>query len=287
MPGWIDNFNGPAGIIAGVAKGVVRTMLIPGLKNDIVPVDIVSKCVLVATWYRATNVASTSGTGGESRRTGDELVVCNCTSGNVNPTSFADMEKAVQETAYIYPYNGLVRRPNIRCTGSKFVHAYWQVVSHYIPAVLADGVSMLIGAKPRFVDLYRRIDSSLSTLDFFVGHEWTWTNRTFLRIRNAIPAHERDAFDFDMSAIEWDRYYRTLTLGVKMYALKDSMEDLPKAKLTIQRNRLVRWLSSILFILIVGRVFFLRSAHFRKLWFEALFKMYKWLRFLKMASLAA
>ena len=62
---------------------------------------------------------------------------------------------SLQETAYIYPYNGLVRRPNIRCTGSKFVHAYWQVVSHYIPAVLADGVSMLIGAKPRFVDLYR------------------------------------------------------------------------------------------------------------------------------------
>ena len=77
-------------------------MLIPGLKNDIVPVDMVSKCVLVATWYRATNVASTSGTGGESKRSGDELVVCNCTSGNVNPTSFADMEKAVQVCTLFY-----------------------------------------------------------------------------------------------------------------------------------------------------------------------------------------
>ena len=106
-------------------------------------------------------------------------------------------------------------------------------------------------------------------------------------ILNAIPNEEREAFAFDMRTINWDRYYRSFMLGVKMYLFKDKMEDLPKAKMMIQRNRLVRWLSSILFILVVGRMFFLRSAHFRKLWFEALFKMYRWLRFLKVATLSA
>jgi len=274
IPGWIDNYNGPAGIIAGVAKGVVRTLLVPGLKNDIVPVDMVSNCVLASIWYHATTKPS-------------DPIICNCTSGNVNPTSFADMEKAVQETAYTYPYNGIVRRPNIRCTGTRIVHNYWQVVSHYIPAIIADGVFMLIGSKPKFVDLYKRIDNSLLTYEFFMTNEWSWDNAVFLRILKSIPSHEKDTFNFDMRAIDWDRYYRSLTLGVKMYVLKDNMDELPKARMMIQRNRLVRWLSSIMFILVVGRMFFLRSAHFRKLWFEALFRMYKWLQFLRVATLSS
>jgi len=271
VPGWVDSYNGPSGIIVGIGKGVVRTLFFSGVKNDIVPVDMVSNCVLASIYYHATTQPT-------------EPVICNCTSGNVNPTSFVDMELAVQETTARYPYNGIFRRPNIAITGTPLVHQYWQVVSHYIPAILADGVSILIGAKPRFMNIYKKLDSSLQTMDFFVHHEWRWDNEVFLKILHAVPAHERDVFHFDMKSINWDRYYRALTLGIKMYLVKDDMNELPKARRLVQRYRMVRWLSSLLFVLVVGRVFFHRSAQFRRLWFEALFGMFRLLRFLKVTT---
>lgn len=47
MPGWNDNLNGPGGIAAGSAMGIIRTMNVDldGLA-DFVPVDMVANGIL-------------------------------------------------------------------------------------------------------------------------------------------------------------------------------------------------------------------------------------------------
>jgi len=271
LPGWIDNYNGVIGVIVAVGKGILRTLLIPGVKNDLVPVDLVSNCILVSIWYHAHTKPS-------------DPFICNCTSGNVNPTTFKDMERTCQETMYVYPYNGIFRRPNVRFTGTRIIHNYWQVVSHYIPAIIADGISIMSGGKPRIMNIYKRMNSSLQTYQFFISNEWTWSNSVYSKILQSIPSEDKPTFDFDMRKIDWESYYKALTLGVKVYVLKDDLNELPKARRLMQRYKMVRWLSSILFILVAGRVFFTKSAQFRRLWFEALFGIYKLLRFLKVTS---
>jgi fatty acyl-CoA reductase len=54
IKGWIDNFNGPIGLMVAVGKGVVRVaysdkMLIA----DYIPVDISIKSMIVAAWHRS------------------------------------------------------------------------------------------------------------------------------------------------------------------------------------------------------------------------------------------
>lgn len=40
VPGWVDNLNGPTGLMVGAAKGVIRSMLIDlNNKSEIIPVD--------------------------------------------------------------------------------------------------------------------------------------------------------------------------------------------------------------------------------------------------------
>lgn len=40
-PGWVDNLNGPVGVMLGAGKGVIRSMLCDGsLVAQVVPVDI-------------------------------------------------------------------------------------------------------------------------------------------------------------------------------------------------------------------------------------------------------
>lgn len=40
LPGWVDNLNGPVGIMVAAAKGVLRTLLCNGeLSGECIPVD--------------------------------------------------------------------------------------------------------------------------------------------------------------------------------------------------------------------------------------------------------
>lgn len=269
--GWIDNYNGVSGLIAAVGKGVLRTMHCPQCKNDIVPVDMVTNCIIAAVWYY--------GITGPSKP-----LICNCTSGNVNPTTFFAMEKICLPILLSYPYNSIFRRPNFAFTMNRFIHQYWQVISHYIPAIIADGLSILMGSKPRFMNVYRSIDRNLNTLQFFIQNEWRWGNMQYSRILKAVPEEDKENFNFDMRKIDWPKYYENLTLGVKVYLIKDDMSQLPKAIQLQKRYKMVRWLSSTIFILLAGRFFFLKSERFRKLWFEALYAIYRFLQVFRITS---
>lgn len=50
--GWIDNYNGPTGILLGVGKGLMRTMLAQKTYvADIVPVDLVGNLIITLGWF--------------------------------------------------------------------------------------------------------------------------------------------------------------------------------------------------------------------------------------------
>jgi len=257
IPGWIDNYNGVSGIIVAIGRGILRTIYCPERKHDMVPVDLVSNCIIVSVWYHGMNRPATP-------------LICNCTSGNVNPTSFLDMEKICQDMMWAYPYNSFFRRPNFSSTGHRIIHSYWQVVSHYIPATIADGCSMLVGSKPKFMNIYRKINKSIETLQFFISNEWSWGNTEYNNILTAIPSEDRENFDFDMRKIDWKSYYEALALGVKVYVLKDDLNELPKAKRLMRRHQIVRWTTSILFCLLAGGYFFTISVRFQNLLLDAL-----------------
>lgn len=55
MPGWVDNLNGPVGIIIGAGKGVIRTMLCnPEYNAEVVPVDLAINGLIAIAWKTGT-----------------------------------------------------------------------------------------------------------------------------------------------------------------------------------------------------------------------------------------
>lgn len=54
FPGWVDNFNGPVGILVGSGIGLTRTMHCdPDNVADYTPVDVCIKAIIIAAWKRA------------------------------------------------------------------------------------------------------------------------------------------------------------------------------------------------------------------------------------------
>jgi alcohol-forming fatty acyl-CoA reductase len=55
IPGWTDNYNGPAGLMIGAGKGVIRTMYCDQKSyGDFLPVDIAINGMMVTTWHYLT-----------------------------------------------------------------------------------------------------------------------------------------------------------------------------------------------------------------------------------------
>lgn len=53
IPGWIDNFNGPVGILVASGKGIMRSVYAsPDTMADYVPCDTVVKGAILATWKK-------------------------------------------------------------------------------------------------------------------------------------------------------------------------------------------------------------------------------------------
>lgn len=54
LPGWVDNINGPTGLVLAIGKGLLRSMhAVRHVKADIVPVDIVVNGMIAAAYYAA------------------------------------------------------------------------------------------------------------------------------------------------------------------------------------------------------------------------------------------
>lgn len=59
VPGWVDNLNGPTGILVGAGKGVIRSMHCNGeLEADIVPVDVAINKLIILGWKLGTSPKS-------------------------------------------------------------------------------------------------------------------------------------------------------------------------------------------------------------------------------------
>lgn len=55
IPGWIDNFNGPVGMLIGSGKGVLRVCYVSeDLKCDFIAVDLCIRGMVIAAWVQAT-----------------------------------------------------------------------------------------------------------------------------------------------------------------------------------------------------------------------------------------
>lgn len=56
MPGWVDNLNGPIGLLVGGGKGVIRSMHCNGNYNaEVVPVDFAINGLITIAYKVATS----------------------------------------------------------------------------------------------------------------------------------------------------------------------------------------------------------------------------------------
>ena len=135
VPGWIDNINGPSGLLIAVGKGILKTMLCkPNYRADLIPVDVVINLMIVVAWYTAI-------------KNPKNFMIYNCTSGQSNKIIWNDLKINCYQSGTRNPPEQIFRFPRFNFYESRFVNNFHFFFDNIIPAYLLDFVMVLIGRK--------------------------------------------------------------------------------------------------------------------------------------------
>ncbi|CAG0913699.1 unnamed protein product [Notodromas monacha] len=223
IPGWIDNFNGATGLFVGVGKGLVRSILCHREKKaDLIPVDIPINLMIAVGWYTAL-------------KSPNRMLVYNCTSGQINPIRWGEIEAWGHDATQRNPFNDVMWYPSGSFRKSRIAHFIACTLLHSLPAYLMDVVSRISRQKPVMVRLCTKFSRALKTLEYFSCGEWDFRTENVPMLLGELSSVDRKLFDFDLRPLQWSSYITLYFLGARAYALKENPADMPKAKRRMTR----------------------------------------------------
>ncbi|PZC70618.1 hypothetical protein B5X24_HaOG215449 [Helicoverpa armigera] len=238
VPGWIENFNGPAGLLVACGKGIMRSLYTdPDLIADYMPVDISIKSFIVASWLRGTKDLSPS----------DDVPIYNCCAGKLNNITMGEMVTIGKQIYPSIPLNDMLWHVGGDLTTSKTVHYIKVILLHLLPAILVDTLLWAMGRKPLLVKIQRRIYIANLALMYYITKQWTFDNKNLVLLRSKIKEVDRKSFYYEIENVDKYEYFVNSVKGGKKYLLKEKDEDLPRAKIHYQRMLILDTMVQILF----------------------------------------
>ncbi|XP_067209365.1 putative fatty acyl-CoA reductase CG5065 isoform X2 [Linepithema humile] len=221
LPGWVDNLNGPIGLLVGAGKGVIRSMHCNSSYHiEYIPVDIaINNLIVIA--YRV----------GTKQEKSKSIPVFNVTQGKITEIKFSEILKMGQHVVHEYPFEGQVWYPDGDIRSSKFVHNLFVFFFHIIPAYFIDFLMLIFRQKRFMVRLQKRISHGLELLQHFTTKEWVFHNHKICTMFDELLPEDKKMFRLYVEAnFDKEEYLKTIVLGTRQYCLKEDLSSLPRAR---------------------------------------------------------
>ncbi|KAG4068331.1 hypothetical protein HA402_007851 [Bradysia odoriphaga] len=229
IAGWVDNFNGPVGLLLACGIGILRTTYgDPDIVSDFTPVDTSIKAMIVAAWKRATQPSS------------EPIVVYNCSTSLQRKFTTGFIVTMGEELSSHIPFDKMLWRPGGSITKCRYHNFIKFIAFHICTAYIVDTIFKIIGRKQFLVKLQRRIYGANLALQHFIRTHWVFENDCFLKLHNDIKPCDIKSFRYDnFITVDVREYFMDCMLGARRYLLHEKDENLPKARLNYKRMDLL------------------------------------------------
>ncbi|XP_055610155.1 putative fatty acyl-CoA reductase CG5065 [Uranotaenia lowii] len=255
MCGWVDNFNGPTGIVSAVSKGLFRTILCDeSCIADLIPVDIVINLMIATAWHTA------------SRTNTRNITVYNCTSGIDNPISWGTFVRLCIDNTRKHPIEGVLWYPTGNLRVNKAINFVHGALVHFVPAILLDILSLATGKKPIMQIVQTKLGKAASCLQYFTNAQWRFRNDNVKNLLTHMSPKDRSTFQFDVSTIDWKDYIEKYVLGFRKYLFKQNPATLEKCRNNMYKMYLLHQLTKVVAVAFLWRFLMKKSIRLRSLW---------------------
>ena len=210
FPGWVDNFNGPSGMICASACGYLRSIYSNRkMRTDLIPVDVVAKTIIIAAWHAGVSKSQ-------------QVEVYNCAIGDRAPSfTWGDFEAYQHELAEKVIFNTALRYPSLTLRSSWTLHRASMFLQHCLPAYVGDKIFQVLGKEPRLMRVYEKLNTMQSALTFFTTHEWTFKTENLERLSGYLNEQDHKEFNLDVSSLVWDEFLLDYVRGLRDFVLKE------------------------------------------------------------------
>ncbi|XP_038219949.1 fatty acyl-CoA reductase 1-like [Zerene cesonia] len=221
VPGWIENLNGPVGLLIASGLGILRSVYSdPDLLADYMPVDVAIKMFIVGAWMR----------GSKKLEPTDDVEVYHCSSSHMKTMTLGEIIEHGKEIIKEVPLDKMMWISDGGVTKSRLVYNMKVLILHLLPALLVDLLLSVSGKPPMLVKLQRRIYSANIALNYYLTQQWKFVNNNILQLREKIRIEDKREFSYEMETIDRLQYFKNGCMAGKVYILKEKLEDLPKAR---------------------------------------------------------
>lgn len=119
---------------------------------------------------------------------------------------------------------------------NRFVHFFYEIFLHFLPAYLYDFVLRYQGIKPIMFKIAKRYKTAADTGEFFAMHEYDFEVDNVKDLLHEISnADDGNEFLCDVKHVKWDEYLKNYVRGIRKYVLKDDDSTLSTSRRTVKR----------------------------------------------------
>ncbi|KAF4531504.1 hypothetical protein B566_EDAN004100 [Ephemera danica] len=235
LQGWVDNLNGPMGLLVGAGKGVIRSMHCKAdYHAEVIPVDIAINGMIAAAWRRACDKNK-------------EIQVYNATQGRAEPITWGGVLEKGRRFIYEYPLENAVWYPDGDMRSSRFMHNVCVLFMHILPAIFIDLLLTIFGQKRFMMRIQKRITDGLELLQYFTTREWVFDNDNFEQLKDIMCPEDRAEFNTSFKTVVHEEFLKNCVLGARQYCLKEDLSTLPASRRHIRR---LWWVQQIFWFVI-------------------------------------
>lgn len=255
IPGWLDNLNGPNGIVAAIGKGYFRTMICHENKiADLVPVDLVINLIICAAWRTAIE-----------RPNG--ITIYHCCSGQQKPITWKKFVSLSFDAMRKNPLENIGWYPDGTCQINRIINSVYSFTFHVLPSHIIDTIFRIAGTKPMMVRVQIKLKKASKCLEYFTTRQWQFRDENVKSLRDCLSTEDKVKFNFDVTKIEWTKYIEDYVLGIRHFIFKNHPSSLPVARRKLQIMLWLHRFSQFLLLLLGWRVILICSKKGRQLWF--------------------
>ncbi|XP_032590860.1 putative fatty acyl-CoA reductase CG5065 isoform X2 [Drosophila grimshawi] len=240
VPGWVDNLNGPTGLMIGCGKGVIRSVLVNKKnKSEVIPVDYAINGLIVIPYEF-----------NKQAKRPIDVPVYNITNAEHRKMPMGDVIEMSKRINKQVPLNAGLWYPDACVTTNETYHKFNVAMFHWLPAYLLDFLMLILGQKRFMLRVQEKISIGLGVLQFFTLNAWTFKSDHYASLWNNLNEQDKAIFNMNMDVKETEEEYMVnCALGARKFILKEKDEDIPKARLHMR----IQWVVDVVCkTLIVG-----------------------------------
>ncbi|CAD7078547.1 unnamed protein product [Hermetia illucens] len=221
IPGWIDNFNGPVGMLVASGVGVLRTVYgNPDVISDFMPVDVAIKSIIIAGYEK-----------GMQTEKSKELTIYNCSTSNLRGVTTGEIIEIAKELIKLKPMEQMIWVPYGSLTSSKTLHYIRFFFLHLLVAILVDSILRVLNRKVFLLKIHRRIYEANLALHYFASTHWEFINNKFVELDAKVPSADVREFSFlYLKDLDIKDYFYKALVGARKFLLKESDDNIEYAR---------------------------------------------------------